>query len=418
MPKIVEQVDVYGNIVMGYDHSLSTSKIFEVLKQNFPNIYKDEDNMICGEYDGRGYAIRIKNITYLGHPHPLFKKRIQITNDLQSFYQNAKRKGKIPLLMGVYTYEDNLIFCDFSIDDFINKRAHNSSAHIYTENIADATIDGYFEKEDHFGNHITAFSQEGIKTFLEEKVRLHKVLDSDSSKQDVIIDGEEQSQQIIEKTVMPEEIRNMIISFFDQEKRHWFGIDCYNAMISADYRNKFQPEWPGFYLEFEFERYLEKNNLTPYIQYAQDKTKGGIDLDLYFPTIQMYGDLKAHSSQSKGIQGNDWNTVMSLITDTGKDNHIYYVVCEHETKKDADKDYEVTYFWNKIQNKSNLMSYHRRMKNSVELTKAYILDINQNNVDYLSKFKQGINSNGRPREPKIMIDHDKISNFLLEKIDL
>ena len=64
------------------------------------------------------------------------------------------------------------------------------------------------------------------------------------------------------------------------------------------------------------------------------------------------------------------------------------------------------------------MSYSSRMKNSVSLKRCYILDINSSNKMFLSVFKQGINSNGRLRAPKIMIDHDKIDKFLIMEMIL
>ena len=105
--------------------------------------------------------------------------------------------------------------------------------------------------------------------------------------------------------------------------------------------------------------------------------------------------------------------VLSGAAGTGKTtvikaSHIYYIVCEHSTEKDSLHDYEVTKYWNTAQGKSNLMSYHKRMKNSVALKRVYILDINNSNKEYLSQFKQGINSNGKPREPKIMIEQDNL----------
>ena len=64
------------------------------------------------------------------------------------------------------------------------------------------------------------------------------------------------------------------------------------------------------------------------------------------------------------------------------------------------------------------MSYSKRMKNSVELEKVYILDINPNNMQYLSKFKQGVNSNGKLRAPKIMIETQYLEKFVIKEIDL
>ena len=138
---------------------------------------------------------------------------------------------------------------------------------------------------------------------------------------------------------------------------------------------------------------------------------------MYLPKLQIYADLKAHSDYSTGIQGNDWQTVMDIITQPAN-NHIFYFVGEHGTEKDNLYDFEVTHYWNRMQGKSNLLSYSTRMKNNVEFNHAYIFDINLGNMKYLSKFKQGINSNGKPREPKIMIEQDSYSKFLIAEEDL
>jgi hypothetical protein len=215
-----------------------------------------------------------------------------------------------------------------------------------------------------------------------------------------------------------QEIAPTITMFFQKEEKEWNGIACYQKMIRSDYRNKYQPEWVGFFLEYEFEKYLSENQLHNLITYAQDKKAGGIDLDLYFPTLEVYGDLKAHSEESRGIQGNDWDTVFSIINQHDEKGHIYYIVCEHSTEKDSLHDYEVTKFWNTAQHKSNLMSYSARMKHHVKLKKVYLLDINYNNRQYLTTFRQGINSNGKPRAPKIMIEQDNLSHFVIEELSL
>ena len=52
------------------------------------------------------------------------------------------------------------------------------------------------------------------------------------------------------------------------------------------------------------------------------------------------------------------------------------------------------------------------------LTKMHILDINNSNKHFLSMFRQGVNSNGKLREPKIMIDHEIISKFSICDVEL
>ena len=117
---IVEQVDHDGNTYMDVDISLSAKDLLEVLKTYFPDIRKDK-GMITGNFKDRLYSIRVKNITYLGIPHPVFKKRIQISGDLKDFYNDSLSRGMTPLLLGIYTRDDLTLFCDFNIEDFVAK---------------------------------------------------------------------------------------------------------------------------------------------------------------------------------------------------------------------------------------------------------------------------------------------------------
>ena len=206
-------------------------------------------------------------------------------------------------------------------------------------------------------------------------------------------------------------VSQIVLDFFRNEQRTWYGRECYETMVSADYRNKFQPEWPGFFLEYRFEEYITRNQLQSLVRYAQDKKKGGIDLDLFFPQISQYGDLKAHSNSSSSVQGNDLKTIKDCINAPG--GHVYYIVGSHNTEKDSDHEYEVTFTWNGLQHKSDLLSYAKKMKYSVTFTDVTILDICKGNEQYLKIFKQGVNSNGKPREPKIMVDRSDFEKFMI-----
>lgn len=444
--KLVDQVTKEGLLIEDYDTSLSVSEIATVLKRYFIGLKKADASptFYIGEHNGHKYAIRCKNVTYLGNPHPEYKKRIQIADDLFDFYETAKSLDREPILLGIYTYEDNTIFVNFSIDTYVDKAAHNSSAHIYSSDLAEATEYGFFEKVDYFGNTVTAFRPDVVGVFLDELFGVEKVLPvhkidktekspsleqkqvqltvNNLPKTDIVIENTDVKAsakralnyaEILSNTIVPK-----IEEFFVKEPKHWNGIDCYKEMIANSYKNKFQPEWVGFFLEYEFEKYLNDNNLLDTICYYQDKKDGGIDLDLYFPPIESFGDLKAHSEESRGIQGNDWDTVFSIINGQKPQDHIYYIVCEHSTEKDDKYDYEVTKFWNTSQNKPDLMSYHKRMKNNVTLKRVYVLDINYNNRQHLTMFKQGINSNGKPRAPKIMIEHDNLKHFIIDELIL
>lgn len=418
---VVEQVTGTGEITVGCDCSLSTSEIYEKLVKFFPNIEKDSDGFIHGNYKGFNYSIRVKNITYLGNPHPEFKKRIQIPEDLPCFYQYSKNKGYVPLLIGIYTFNDTQVFANFNITDYIEKKAHNSSAHVYTQDISAAVTDGIFQKTDYFNNTITVFDKDYVNYFLDDYLidkEQEEILFKSELVNDFSFEDKEKARSIgciIKPTIMPLNTIYPIMQFFYDEKKEWKGINCYEEMIRENYRNKFQPEWAGFYLEFEFEKYIKNSKLLEKINFAQDKTKDGIDLDLYFPIINCYGDLKAHSTNSNGIQGNDRKTIINQIQNNG---HVFYIVCSHDTFKDSNFDFEVTKYWNKVQNKEDLLSYSKKMKNKVLLKESFILDINGKNFSSLSIFKQGINSNGKLREPKIMISEEKMEDFIVSKMKL
>ena len=407
--KEVEQVTKDGQVELGYDESLSPREIYVVLSQYFPlaGRHAADPRIMLGVFQGRRFAIRCKNITYLGNPHPYFKKRIQISDDLASFYAAAKQAHAEPLLMGIYSYRGNRVFVEFRIDTYIRKKAHNSSAHVYVSDLVAATVDGYFQKTDYFGNTITAFAPDVVEVFLYQRL---------IEPQEPRRHGTERLSNTGCVAEFKRDIEPKIRDFFLGEPVKWDGVACYRKMIAAGYRNKFQPEWVGFFLEFEFEQYLDRNALHRLIAYAQDKRDGGVDLDLYFPTIGSYGDLKAHSEESRGVQGNDWQTIFRLLRDGS--GHVYYIVCEHSTEKDSAHGYVVTRFWNEAQGKADLMSYARRMKHSAELKRVYILDINYYNRIYLTKFRQGINSNGKPRQPKIMIEQDNLKHFMIARITL
>ena len=184
-------------------------------------------------------------------------------------------------------------------------------------------------------------------------------------------------------------------------------------MIKSDYNNKFQSEWVGLYLEFLLNNYIFDHHLYDIMKYLQNKKNEDVDLDLYFSKINSYGDLKTHSDTSSGIIGNDYETIKKLV-EQGK---VYYIVCNHKTNLDKDYSYEVTKFWNSVQQKDDLLSYSNKMKHDVELNNYNILEINKFNFKYLDLYNQGKNSNGNSRNPKISISNKNIGNFLIHMVE-
>lgn len=416
------QVNSNGDYELAEDQVLTVSQIYIKLQKFFPELTK-QGKWLFGNYKGRLFSIRIKNITYLGTPWENYKKRIQIPEDLSEFYHYSKINNMMPLLMGIYTYKDNTILCHFNIDDYIGKKFHNSSAHIWASDIQQATINDYFEKIDNRNCRITVFNENGFNDFLVntigEPTRKEIIKRCKQTLSQICADAKTK-KYIFDKSI---ELNNFIKEeekirdFFERTDKRWYGKDCYKEMFERNFHTKGYPEWAGSYLEYLFEKYIKENNIEQLIRFAQEKKKTGIDLDLYFSQKECYGDLKAHSIDSPSVIGNDFGTIISILQKEIPFNHIYYLICEHQTEKDFLYDFEVLNYWMKLQKKSET-NYHNKMKNNITLNKALILEINPINCDFLQVFIQGKNSNGRPRDPKISIDESDFEEFIIEEINL
>lgn len=386
--ELVEQVDAKGDIFFEEDQSYSRKELREILSGVF-NVSDTENGAAIAKYKGEIFAIYAKNVTHLGIPHPAYKKRIQIGNNFKRQLAYFDDRGIKTILLGVYKHDDVLIFVDFDISTYRTKAANNSSAHVYSYDLQQAFYDGITTKVDRGGNRLTLFASDRVGVFLDSKFDLQ---------------GQGATDSVFEKK---RRLFRFLDAFFDSVPQKWNGIDCYKEMIEADFHRKFQPEWPGAYLEYLFENYLTKFPNGP-IQKHSGHSQSALDFDLYLPELETYGDLKCHTIGVGAIPGNDYESVMAVL----QDGALYYVVLEHDTIKDSEMDYVTTKFWNTAQEKKNLMSYYKRMKGAVILKDYRILEINSLNAKYLGSFQKGfVNSDGKPRKEKIQIGKSDVDNF-------
>ena len=378
--KKIEQINKKGKIVLAKDKPLKKKGIFDILSNFF-----DKINSISGGFqvflNRKKYIILIKNITYLGHPHPIFKKRIQIPEKWNKIIKNEN-----VLLLGIYHYKDNIIFTSF--DKKI--RGKSSSAHVHTIDIIKAIEYGVFRKTDKNGNNLIVFRQDKF-------------------------------QEVFKKIVKNKKVENVKeIKLFEDFSlglnKDWEGISAYKEMIKSKFSQALQPEWTGFYLEYKFEMFLDKNNKYKKIcKYVRNKKVDDFDFDLVFIKSRFLGDLKTHSLSSSAILGNDKIKFYKLLK---KDGKVWYVVFNLEYKMDKNYNCIVCNFWNiqlnKLKKKNKkLDSYCNRMKKSGILLSMNILEFNQFNEKYISNFEQGKQPNGRSRNPKIKIYKKNIENFVI-----
>lgn len=395
--KKVEQVKRNGQIVIDYDQKLSTSEIERLLFGLFNPIIKKENKQYI-LYDK--IALLACNVTYLGNPHPVHKKRIQLKTYYLDYLESNKKRNLKTIYVGIYTYNKTRLFVVFEPGTYANKKSHNSSAHVYSLNLQYAQRQGIFEKTDAFGNRIHIYN-----TY--EFVRYIKMLANDPV--------------YIEEDELNKLINNCVKSFGATLKSEWNGVDCYRELIADNDNNAKQGEWPGWYFEYIFKKFIKENNISEVEPYASKK-KGDIDLDVKFINEEwVFGDLKADQINSD-ILGNSLECLDKVI----KQNHgtVYYICCLYKAEKDSLHDYEVTKFWNSClrdvgKRYSTLEElkngYGRKMKYSVKPKMLCVLKIDECIYDVLKDkpFNQGLNSDGNERKPKLKITKSMMQEIMI-----
>lgn len=337
----------------------------------------------------RRYVLLHRAVSYLGNPHPTFKKRIQLPHWYKEFCESIKN-NKLPYdvrFIGVYHYNGVIVFVDFLKDTYLQKIVHNSSAHIYINDLFQALTNGIFHKEDIYGNHIYAIRGNKLASYL---------------------CGKETGQSILFSLF---ELFNKGFSF-----GQWLKVlPTIKEMEKANWPEWRQTEWPGWYLEFKFNQFTIDNNTSPHIIYTGQSNKsrqnGTFDFDIWFKEAQFYGDLKASDIIATEAPGNDQTTFIECINMFGK---FWYVIYEHETKKDSEAThYKEVRAYNRYMKKDEL-SYAKRLKTSVKFTKMTILELNRINFrEALSEFNQGHQPDGSSRNPKFLIKKKDIDRFVV-----
>lgn len=339
------------------------------------------------------HFILTKNITYLGHPHPSYKKRIQLPNYYKDIYIKLNNNiNSFVHFIGVYKFDEVEIMVSFKPSNYINNKFNNSSAHVYSFDIQKAQEEGVFIKIDSFGNRIDLIKFEKFEDYI----------NGDLKTSNEILIFEKFNKKFISNTPLN-------------------AIDCIKKMHVEGSPNWRQAEWAGFYLEHEFAKYLNEGNYNDEVVFSKDKSEildKYIDIDLWFPTSRFYGDLKASDITKNETPGNDQITVDKVISQYGK---LWYIIYEHETVRDRDfKDgnYIATKqrnnYISRIDSKPlKELSYKNKMKHSVIFNSMFILEINKYNICLLKDFHQGKQQNGDFRKVKYIISKKIMKEFVI-----
>lgn len=388
-----EQISSDMSIVMDYDQPFTKREEF---LSAFSNAFSSEcrymkfanHTVFYYDHDGKREYFLAGSITWLNGPHPLFKKRLQLKTWYKDFYESHFQDENTTIhLTGVYHYDGLVVFVEFKPEDYIKNKMNSSAAHVYSNDIYQALVNKKFSKVDGNHNHIDVISSVHYKSYIEGTIEENSLFDL---------------------------FKKFNTSFpFGQ----WITAD--QAIEEMKSKNWYQwrgAEWAGWLLECKFSEFIERENCEREMMYIGDK-KGTdfLDFDLIFREENFYGDLKASDIVKKEAPGNDQRSVLEALANCGK---IWYIIYEHETIKDKDRNSEMAKARMALlgtpYEEGGKISYQSKMKHSVLFKRMSIFELNRVNMhETLKAFHQGHQPSGEARAPKFSINKRNIDNFIV-----
>lgn len=389
----VDQIGSHGELLSHVDVRLSNKEKDDLLLAALPGAVVET---ISGERVVRfgDQVILRKQVTHLGNPWPAFKKRIQIPRRWLDVHRQVTEARLRPRFVGIYQHGSVTIFVDFDPTTYVGRKANNSAAHVATNDLFQAQTLGAFSREDRNGNALTSVRPDKFADYLQ---------------------GDEQPE--------PQQLQAFArfnADFLTGERLE--ALLAIGEMHEDKWPDRFQGEWPGFYLEYRFDRFSRTNALQAEVAFQKVKQRGGFDYDLVIERDSedtYFGDLKASDVRSRESLGNDAEQIRKCIAQYGR---FWYVIYEHDTWHGRDEDHEPTRAWNAwrrdvghVNRKEyDPLSYSSRFKSAVAFKKMSILEVNQANFHLvLEEFNQGKQPNGAGRAPKVKITKKNIDNFLI-----
>jgi len=189
--------------------------------------------------------------------------------------------------------------------------------------------------------------------------------------------------------------------------KHWDGKTCVIELKEADY-NWRQMEWWAFYFEYKVQNLLANKFSFPGDRYdnVSFDLKGAINWDLKASAIKSDNQkiiLNDKSAMEQSIEKSGYHGEIIALCDVEYNDVDRSFQKWHTELKGGKSDYELA--------RESRTSVSRYRKTKAELTDILLLIFKASDLDLLATMKQGINSNGKPRPEKYMLDLETIDNF-------
>lgn len=357
-------------LYIGPDKKSSRKELFEIFNNVVETAEKNDNGWV--EYNNLFFCI--KNITYLGFNKKhcedrSYKKRAQFPTRLsKSYSENPNNKFFIGIYQNAF---DEKLFIIFELSK--KNRGKNSSVHVWVEDLQFAFDTGNFSKIDKNSNIIKICAPEHLKS-----------------------------------TISNLKSTDPMMNFADYllKTPEWSAEDCINEMVSSNFRNQKQTEWPGWYTEFLAEKFF-KNDKE--VKFPETKKIGTWLPDGFYKTPI---ELKFHNGDKREIPGNDYEGMLQAITEY---QSVLLFVVNGEVELESDK-LEISLFHSNLFGKTqkhatDFSDSHRKLKKSIKLTEVGYANIDLDTFKKLKEFSQGKNSNGKSRKKKLMFSTDLLSYY-------
>lgn len=321
--KLVEQIDG-GQIVLGIDPSpMSTLDKMKLIERHLSDSYKfsweSKNQPYKAVVERNGCRIDLfiymSTVSYLGHPHPVYKKRIQISTSSDTSYLSTQiNKKQCVLLLGVYCYNPS----DPLIVAWEPERNQNpgksKSCHVFTSDLLLGSVNGVHQRMDSRKNTVYVFKPEYLSEFVDFYIERKPI-----GELSFTVKG------AVTKINHLDLLYNKLKYDLEINENQWDGKMCVMNMKSASFPHWAQSEWQGFYFEFFAKKYFGSIIEMPGPRF------GNTVFDSF---ANIPWDFKVHSfvgGNMGDIPANDIEAIMEAIKFYGKVGFIVLVgVPEYE----------------------------------------------------------------------------------------
>lgn len=233
-----EQIRSDLSLELGSDQPLSKSKMLQLMQDTLGpdncTIEKFKNKKIlCYQHDEQREILLVASVTYMGGTgqHPKFKKRMQLKKWYKDVVVAYKDDANTNVrFIGVYHYQNNIIFVEVMKESYMHKKMNSSAAHIYTNDLFQAMKEGMFSRQDRNKNIIIAIKSIKFKEYLDGAL---KPLNDDLFEVFHKFNETFEFQSWLEaKKAIPE-------------------------MYEARWNKWKETEWAGWFLEYKFDAFLK-----------------------------------------------------------------------------------------------------------------------------------------------------------------